>query len=155
MADQAADRSRDPAVTSRIMSKIRGKDGKAEWLLRRSLFAEGIRYRKHYGKLPGTPDIVIVRSRLAIFLDGDFWHGNGWRLRGLPDLASQFPNRTDYWVKKITRNIERDKRVTDELTQSGWQVIRFWESEVLQDVEACVRRVLQSIGEAQIVSRRG
>jgi DNA mismatch endonuclease (patch repair protein) len=133
---------RDEAVTSRIMASIRGKDGKAECRFRRALYARGIRYRKHYKRALGTPDVAIPWARVAVFIDGDFWHGNGWRLRGLPDLASLFPTRTEYWVAKITRNIERDKRYTAELERQGWTVLRFWESEVLQDVDHVVDHVV-------------
>ena len=110
------------------MRCIRGKDSKAELAFRRSLFARSVRFRKHYSKLPGKPDVVIVSARIAIFVDGDFWHGNSWKQRGLPCLASQFPSRTQYWVKRIERNMERDRRVTAELKNAGWTVLRFWES---------------------------
>src|SRR5438105_4984954 len=97
----AKSRRRDPALTSRIMAAIRSKDGKAERLFRKELCGRGIRYRKHCADLPGTPDVVLRWAKLAIFIDGDFWHGNSWKLRGLPDIASQFPTRKRYWVAKI------------------------------------------------------
>lgn len=141
---------RDPAMTSRIMSKIRGKDGKAEWKFRQALYRRGVRYRKHYKKLLGTPDIAIPWARLAIFIDGDFWHGNTWRLRGLPDLASLFPTRTDYWVAKVNKNVARDRRYTKELRRSGWIVQRFWESDILANVESVVDKVVRTLNEIRV-----
>lgn len=140
---------RDPAVTSRIMKRIRGKDGKAERKLRAELFARGVRYRKHDARLIGTPDLVMPGPRVVVFVDGDFWHGNGWKLRGLPDLASQFPTKTEYWVAKITRNMERDRRYTADLTALGWTVLRFWESDILKDVAAVADRVVLALRSKQ------
>jgi len=127
------------------MASIRGKDGNAECLLRKALYARGVRYRKHYGRLPGTPDIAIPWAKLVIFVDGDFWHGNGWRLRGLPNLAAQFPTRTEYWVAKITRNMERDKRDTAELERRGWTVLRYWEIAILGDVDGVTDEVIRAL----------
>jgi len=93
--------------------------------------------------LPGRPDFVFPRSRAAIFLDGDFWHGRQWRLRGLRSLGSQFrntPNRS-YWIKKITANIRRDARVNDQLRKMGWRVVRVWESELKSNKEGCIVRI--------------
>src|SRR3712207_5456925 len=110
-------RTRDPAVTSRMMSRVRNKDSKAELVLRRELHGRGLRYRLHAKDVVGRPDLVNRSRRLAVFVDGDFWHGNPeeWRRRRLPDLAAMFPNRTEWWVAKITANIERDRRVSSEL----------------------------------------
>lgn len=127
------------------MKAIRGKETRAERALRSELFRLGVRYRKHYKRLPGTPDVVVVWAKLAIFVDGDFWHGNGWKLRGLPNLAAQFPTRTDYWVAKIRRNMKRDRRATADLQALGWSVLRFWESDVLADTEAVARTVKKEL----------
>lgn len=138
---------RDAAVTSRIMAKVGKKDGEAERKLRAALYARGIRYRKHYKRLQGTPDLAIPWARVAVFVDGDFWHGNTWRVRGLPDLAAQFPSRTEYWVAKITRNMERDRRDTAALEERGWAVFRFWESDILKDAERIADRVASKLNE--------
>lgn len=139
-------RSRDPAVTSRMMARVKSKDSKAELALRRELHQRGLRYRLHARDVPGRPDVVIRSRRLAVFVDGDFWHGNPeeWRRRGLPDMAAMFPSRTDWWVAKITATIERDRRVTETLTREGWTVVRLWESEVLAAPAAAARRVLDA-----------
>lgn len=81
---------RAPEVTSRMMAHVKNKNSKAELLLRRALFARGFRYRVHYAKLIGKPDVVFTRARLVVFIDGDFWHGNAWRLRGMSSFEEQF-----------------------------------------------------------------
>ena len=108
------------------MASVRNKDTKPEVLLRSWLWKAGLRYRKNWGGLEGHPDIVFVRPKVAVFVDGDFWHGNAWRLRGLPSLEELFPTRREWWVEKIQRNIERDREVTAALVSEGWTVLRYW-----------------------------
>lgn len=120
------------------MSRIRSKDTRAEVLLRKTLWHLGFRYRKNYRKLPGTPDIALTRQKIAIFVDGDFWHARGHEERPGEQIAS----RKKYWRKKLSRNVERDKEVNDALTEEGWLVLRFWESEVRKDLERCVEEVI-------------
>jgi DNA mismatch endonuclease, patch repair protein len=134
---------RAPEITSKIMSAVKNKDSEAEVKLRRALFARGLRYRVHYGKLVGRPDIVFPGARVVVFIDGDFWHGNAWRLRGMASFDEQFRfrSRPEWWRAKISRNMERDKEVNEALSGIGWRVLRLWESDVLKDVEACAERV--------------
>ncbi|ETA01211.1 hypothetical protein CcI156_17625 [Frankia sp. CcI156] len=138
---------RDPEVTSRIMSAVRSRDTKAEVGLRQALWRRGLRYRIR-SRLPGKPDIVFPTPRVAVFVDGDFWHGNAWRVRGMPTFDSQFErmNNPDFWRKKIRNNMARDERVTHELQQAGWTVYRVYESrlqknlgDVADEVEYLVR----------------
>ena len=136
---------RDPAVTSRMMAAVRNKDGKAEMALRRRLWAIGLRFRKHHKGLVGKPDIVFPGPRIVVFVDGDFWHGNAWRLRGLPSLADLFPSRTEWWVAKIERNMARDQEVTEALAGAGWTVLRYWESRVLADIDAVAAEVEEKV----------
>ena len=117
----------------------------AELALRRELHARGLRYRLHARDIIGRPDVVVRKYRIAVFVDGDFWHGNAWKLRGLPSLEALFPTRTEWWVSKIRRNIARDREVTDTLRESGWNVIRVWESEILDDPAAAAERVIDEI----------
>lgn len=127
---------RDPATTSRIMSAIRSRDTGPELLLRRELHRRGLRYRLRY-PLPGRPDLVFPRSHVAVFVDGDFWHGNTWRLRGaasLDDYLTSLSN-AEFWRRKITTNISRDEAVNHQLHQTGWRVIRLWESDLRSDLE--------------------
>lgn len=135
---------RDAAEISGIMRRVRSEDTTPERLLQQALRAAGVRFRKCAADLAGKPDIVIAARRLAIFIDGDFWHGGQWRRRRLASLDEQFrdaPTR-DYWLRKIRRNMDRDCRVSAELLAGGWSVARLWESEVMRDPAACVAKVL-------------
>lgn len=125
---------RDPAVTSKIMAAVRPKDTVPEMILRRELHRRGLRYRVHT-KLPGRPDVTFARARLVVFVDGDFWHGHGWRERGYESMEAQFDNHADpaKWKAKIARNVARDREVNQELAQLGWRIHRVLASEVLRD----------------------
>ena len=116
------------------MAAIPAKNTRPEKLLRSHLFRRGMRYRIHVRTLPGKPDIVFPGARVAVFVDGDFWHGLGWKERGLLGLPDQFPTRKEFWVAKITRNVERDREVTAALERQGWLVLRVLTSEVTADV---------------------
>src|ERR1022692_2250102 len=115
---------RDPELTSRMMAAVRNKDSRAELALRRALHARGMRYRLHARDVIGNPDLVIRSRRLAVFVDGDMWHGNEHRRRGLASLADLFPTRTDWWVTKIERNMQRDQEVNAQLGADGWTIVR-------------------------------
>lgn len=128
-----------------MMARVRNKDSKAELALRRALHARGLRYRLHAKDVPGRPDLIIRSKKVAIFVDGDFWHGNEHLRRGLPSLAELFPTRTEWWVAKIERNMTRDREVEDLLRRDGWTVARAWESEVLKDPDATAVRILSQI----------
>lgn len=117
----------------------RKTDTKCEVLLRRSLWAAGCRYRKDVSTLPGRPDIIFPKARLAIFCDGDFWHGRDWESRRQKLSRGSNP---DYWLAKIQRNIERDQQNTLRLKQMGWTVLRLWESEIWADPLGLARRVI-------------
>lgn len=134
---------RDSAITSRMMAAVRNKDSKAELTLRRALHARGLRYRLHAPDVIGRPDLVIRSRRLAVFVDGDMWHGNEYKRRGLSCLADLFPTRTEWWVDKIERNMRRDQQVNEQLAAVGWTVVRIWESEVLEDPGRAADRVLE------------
>ncbi|MBA2324251.1 MAG: very short patch repair endonuclease [Pseudonocardiales bacterium] len=138
---------RDPAVTSRMMARVRHKDSRAELALRRALHAAGVRYRLHAPDVMGRPDLVIRSRRLAVFVDGDLWHGNPdeVRRRGRASLAELFPTRTEWWVAKIERTVARDREVTSALREQGWTVLRLWEHDVLRDPDGCARTVLDAI----------
>jgi DNA mismatch endonuclease, patch repair protein len=138
---------RDPEVTSRIMKMIPQKDTKAEILLRKELFRRGLRYRKNVTKLPGRPDVVFPSARLAVFVDGDFWHGREWRTRGYQRIEDAFKTNTDLWVKKIESNTRRDKENTKKLEQDGWVVLRFWASDVESDLIGIADQVQSKLRE--------
>lgn len=127
------------AQRSRNMRRIKSYDTKAERKLRLELWHRGLRYRKNYRKLPGTPDIVITKYKIAIFVDGDFWHA-----RSHQDApGEQIETHKEYWQPKLRRNVERDKEVNDQLTQQGWLVLRFWESDIKKDIERVIFEIKQ------------
>jgi DNA mismatch endonuclease, patch repair protein len=133
--------TRDPAVTSRIMSAVRNSGTRPEMLIRRALFSRGLRYRVR-NRLPGRPDVVFPSAKVAVFVDGDWWHGNGWRLRGLPTFEAQFAHRNGaWWREKIETNMRRDRAADDALRTLGYEVVRLWESDVVSDTNACADRV--------------
>lgn len=120
------------------MSRNRGRDTSPEILLRKALWHRGIRYRKNYSKLSGTPDIVLIRQRIAIFVDGDFWHARHHK----EHPGEQIRSNQEYWVKHLSRNVEHDREVNDELAQEGWLVLRFWESDIQHDLEKVVNEIM-------------
>ena len=124
-----------------MMAAVKGKDSAAELALRRELHRRGHRFRLHARDILGRPDILFRGRKVVVFVDGDFWHGNSWRLRGLPNLEAQFPSRTKWWVTKIRRNMERDREVSAALEDQGWRVVRAWESEIVSDAAAVADRV--------------
>jgi DNA mismatch endonuclease (patch repair protein) len=136
-----------PAVAQR-MSAVRTRDTTPELLLRRALFASGLRYRLHDRRLPGCPDIVLVSKRVAVFVDGDFWHGRSWRSRGFASLDEQFArwHNGRWWLRKIRENIARDRRQTRRLQRMGWRVVRIRDSEITRDLNTCVVRLRRTVG---------
>ena len=123
------------------MSSVRGRDTRPELVLRKALHARGLRYRLHASDVIGRPDVVNRRRKIAIFLDGDFWHGNPaeWKRRGFSALEDQFPpSKRAIWSEKLRKNIERDRFVTASLEQDGWRVLRFWESDILGNADCVV-----------------
>ena len=123
----------------KIMQRIKSKNTKAEIMLRKALWHNGIRYRKNYKELPGTPDIAITKFRVAVFVDGDFWHARGHE----HNPGEQIHTNLSYWSKKLKRNIERDKDVNQGLLEMGWLVLRYWDSDVKNDCSACVKDIMQ------------
>ena len=132
-----ANNERSKDITHKIMSSIPSKGTKPELLLRHELWARGLRYRVNVSTIKGSPDIVFTRAKIAIFCDGDYWHGHNWALRGYTSLDEELSHYSEYWKKKILANIERDKTVTNTLEEEGWVVLRFWESEIKADVSKC------------------
>lgn len=129
------------AQRSRVMQHIRSTNTKPEIMLRKALWHRGIRYRKNWRRLTGCPDIVLTRHRIAIFVDGDFWHARGCQDRP----GSQIGTNKAYWQKKLARNVERDKEVVDSLTEQGWLVLRFWESDIKNNLDGVVREILDYV----------
>lgn len=114
----------------------------AELLLRRRLWSLGLRYRLHAKDLPGKPDLVFRRQRLAVFVDGDFWHGRNWEKRR---ASLEKGHNAPYWIDKIAYNIERDRRNDALLEQAGWRVLRLWETDVTKQPSVEADRVVKAV----------
>lgn len=119
------------------MRAIKSKDTKIEVKLRKALWHKGIRYRKNYKICGCKPDIVITKYKIAIFCDGDFWHGKPSKY--------QVHTNSNFWQEKIKRNQERDLENTIQLRDEGWTVLRFWESEIKDNLEACITTIASII----------
>ncbi len=129
------------------MKNIKGRDTKIERVLRKALWEKGYRYRKNYKALPGSPDIVLTKYKIAIFCDGEFFHGKDWeQLREKLKTS----NNGEFWIQKIARNIERDDEIDKQLVFLGWTVLRFWGQEILKDTDECVRVIEETIFERMI-----
>lgn len=124
---------------SKRMSDIKGKNTQPEIILRKALWEKGIRYRLNVKKLPGKPDIVIGKAKLAIFIDGEFWHGYKWEEKKLRIKANR-----DYWIPKIEKNMARDLKNTADLEALGYKVWRFWEQEIKKDLDSIVEKILNT-----------
>lgn len=131
----------------KAMSHIRSKDTKIEVALRKELWAQGYRYRKNYKALPGTPDIVLTKYKIAIFCDGELFHGKDWEILR-PRLLRG--NNPDFWIKKIERNMERDRKNDKKLLFMGWTVIRFWGEDILKRPKECIKVVEEAIFENMV-----
>ena len=127
----------------------RKADTRCELLLRRELWRRGVRYRLHQKQLPGNPDIVFPSQRIVVFCDGDFWHGR--------DLSARIKKLREghnaaYWIRKVSNNVARDKLRNKELSDAGWTVHRFWETEILSDVRAVADLICHALGKTVSVS---
>ena len=118
------------------MKHVKNKDSKIEIMLRRELWSRNLRYRKNVTSIYGKPDIVFIKKRIAVFVDSEFWHGYDWENR-----KNDIKSNRDFWISKISRNIERDKEVNEYLTTHGWTVLRFWGNEIKTDVVLCADKI--------------
>ena len=127
-----------PEQRFKVMQGNTKKDTKIELILRKALWHNGVRYRKNVKDVIGTPDICIKKYKIAIFCDGDFWHGKDFS-------DDKFKTNKKFWDNKIKRNKERDLETTIKLRDNGWTVLRFWESEIKASLAACVKVILHHI----------
>lgn len=131
-----------PEQRRKNMQRIRSKDTKAELLLRKALWREGYRYRKNYKLLPGSPDIVLTKYKIVIFVDSEFFHGRNWDM-----LQKRLNNgsRGQYWVDKIKRNIKRDFDVDQRLRIGEWIVLHFWDKDIEKHLDECIQAIKEAI----------
>ena len=130
---------------SYCMSRVKGKDTGLEMRVRSALHRRGFRFRKHLKELPGKPDIVFTKARVAVFLDGDFWHGYGfleWQHTVAP-----------FWQAKIAKTIDRDRKHDRQLQDRGWTVVRLWQHEIEQDFESSIKHITSKVDERSIASK--
>lgn len=126
------------------MKNIKGKDTKIEVILRKALWKKGYHYRKNYDKLPGKPDIVLTKYKIAIFCDGEFFHGKDWEVLK-PKLEKS--NNSEFWISKISNNRDRDDEINKKLLCEGWTVIRFWGNDIKKHTDGCVKVIEEAIWE--------
>ena len=128
------------AVRSNLMRKIKSDKTSPEILLQKLLRSKGIKFKKCFSSLPGKPDIVILSKKVAIFVDGEFWHGYRWQEKKRKIKA----NRA-YWLPKIEKNILRDKQNNKKLKKEGWKVLRFWQQQIIKDQEKCLTKIKKTL----------
>lgn len=129
-----------PEQRRKNMQAIKSSDTTIELLLRKALWAKGIRYRKNYKGLIGKPDIAITKYKIAVFCDSDYWHGYDWENRN-----KRIKSNRDYWIPKIESNMKRDKEVSAALEEQGWTVLRFWEWQIRRETDQCVNIILNAV----------
>ncbi len=118
------------------MSKIRSRNSKPELILRKALWSKNIRFRLHDKSLPGTPDIVIKKYKLAIFVDGEFWHGFDWKKN-----KERIKSNRLFWIPKIERNMQKDIRVNKALRDLDYVVFRFWTQDILKNLPIVINQI--------------
>jgi DNA mismatch endonuclease (patch repair protein) len=134
-----------PQQRRKTMQAVKGRDTRPELALRRTLWAFGLRgWRCHRRSLPGQPDLAFGRAKVAVFVDGAFWHGRS---------DKYWPGRSgSYWDAKIARNMARDKRVDSELRALGWEPLRFWDTDVLADPKQAAHLVIEALARSREAS---
>ncbi len=120
------------------MSKIRSADTSLELIVRRYLFGKGFRYRVRYS-ITGKPDIVFIKRKIAVFINGCFWHLHGCKLSRIPST------RRDFWYNKLIGNRDRDLKVNSKLRSEGWHVITLWECEIMEDLDRSLLPLIKGI----------
>lgn len=126
-----------PEQRSRAMGKVKTKDGPLETAVRSALHRKGYRFRKHLKEVPGSPDLVFTKAKVAVFIDGDFWHGY--------DFEKTKDKLKPFWREKIETNMARDEKNFALLHETGWTVIRLWGHEVKKDLPECLRRIEEAL----------
>ena len=141
--------SRDPSIVSKNMSKIHSKDTSIELLWRKALWHKGYRYSKNYKMLPGSPDIVLTKYKIAIFCDSEFFHGKDWD--SLKTRLEKGKN-PEFWINKIERNRNRDYENDKKLLFLGYTVIHFWGQDIIKHTDECIQAIEESIWNTELES---
>ena len=136
-----------PEQRRKNMQHIRAKDTKIEIILRKALWNKGFRYRKNYKLLPGNPDIALTKYKIAIFCDGEFFHGKDWEVLK-PRL--EIGSNSDFWISKISKNREHDDEINKKLLFMGWTVIRFWGNDIKKNTDECIRVIEETIFDVEM-----
>lgn len=136
-----------PEKRSWIMSRVKGRNTVPEIKLRRELWRRGLRYRVEVRELPGKPDVVFSRAKVAVFVDGAFWHGNKFSLDRLDQMS-------EYWRHKIRRNIARDAQNNERLETMGYLVLRFLEQDVLKNASELAAQIGEAV-KSRLKQKRG
>lgn len=118
------------------MKAVKNKDSQIELLLRKELWARGLRYRKNVNRIVGKPDIAFLGKKVAVFCDSEFWHGHNWEER-----KKDFKSHQEFWIPKIERNMARDVEVNEILQSEGWTVLRFWGKDIKKQLKECADKV--------------
>jgi DNA mismatch endonuclease (patch repair protein) len=121
------------------MQAVKSKGSKIEIAMGKALWKSGLRFRKNVEDIFGKPDFAMKKYKIAVFCDSEFWHGKNWEIK-----QKEIKSNRNFWIKKIERNIERDKEVNKKLIEEGWIVIRFWEKEIIKHTDSCVNEVLNA-----------
>ena len=129
-----------PDIRSRIMRAVKGRDTKPEKRVRSALHAAGFRFRLHRGDLPGRPDLVLPRYKIAVFVHGCFWHGHSCPRGARPS------SNADFWNAKIERNIARDRAAAASLAELGWKAVVIWECTLARDTQLLLKLLLRRRG---------
>ena len=141
-----------PEQRKKNMRSIKGKDTSIEMILRKALWKKGYHYRKNYRNLPGTPDIALTKYKIAIFCDGEFFHGKDWEI--LKPRLERGKN-SDFLVTKISRNRERDEEINKKLLFMGWIVIRFWGMDIKKNTDEYIRVIEETIFDLKVSEDTG
>lgn len=131
-----------PKQRKRNMQNIRSKNTEIELMLRKALWKRGYRYRKNFNALPGRPDIVLTKYKIAIFCDGEFFHGKDWDIL---EARLKKSSNSEYWIKKISRNKERDDEINKKLSFLGWKVLRFWGKDIKNNIDECIQVIEEAV----------
>lgn len=122
------------------MQAIKSKETKCEIILAKALWAKGLRYRKHNIKVFGKPDLSFLKCKVAIFVDGEYFHGYNWNTE-----KHRIKTNREFWWKKIEGNMKRDQIVNQTLVENGWTVIRFWSHEIRKNLASCINKIQRTI----------